>query len=167
MIHLYCGDGKGKTTAAMGLIARALGREKKVVLVQFLKSWETGEVLFFQKEENITIMRGKDCKKFSFQMTQEEKDSLKEQHTVLLKEAMALECDMLVLDEAMATYNGDMLDKQLLQNLVSGWSEEKELVLTGRDPDSFFVEKADYVSEICCKKHPYTKGVKARNGVEF
>ncbi len=167
MIHLYCGDGKGKTTAAMGLIIRALGRGKKVVLAQFLKSWETGEVLLLKDMENITILRGKDCKKFSFQMNDEEKENLKKQHTQLLQEAINLECDLLVLDEAMGTYNCDLLDRKALCSLVENWDKEKELVMTGRDPDAYFVEKADYVSEIQCRKHPYTEGVKAREGIEF
>ncbi len=167
MIHIYCGDGKGKTTASIGLIVRALGRGKKVVLAQFLKSWETGEVLCLQNMENITVLRAKNCNKFSFQMNDEEKQSLKKQHTKLLEEAKSLPCDLLVLDEAMGSYNGDLLDQEALRSLVESWDTDKELVMTGRDPDAFFIEKADYVSEIQCCKHPYTKGCKAREGVEF
>ncbi len=167
MIHLYCGDGKGKTTAAIGLVVRALGRGKKVVLLQFLKSWETGEVLFLQREENLQILRGKDSQKFSFQMTKEEKATLLEAHTQLLREALEMPCDMLVLDEAMAAYNLNLLDKELLQTAVEGWGKDKELVLTGRDPQPFFLERADYVSEMMCRKHPFEAGVPARKGVEF
>ncbi len=167
MIHLYCGDGKGKTTAAMGLIARALGRDRKVVLVQFLKGSKTGEIMFFSKCDNLEILRSKKVMKFSFQMTDEEKDNARNGHNAMLKEALLLEYDMLVLDEAMGAIGSGLLDSQILKDAIINFSEEKELVMTGRDPEKFFVEHADYVSEIKCIKHPYKEGVLAREGVEF
>lgn len=73
LIHLYCGDGKGKTTTGMGLIVRAAGYGCKVLLYQFMKNNQTSERKILEKVENITIIDGLDKEKFSFQMTEEEK----------------------------------------------------------------------------------------------
>ncbi len=167
MIHVYCGDGKGKTTAAMGLIARALGRGRKVVLVQFLKSWETGEILFLEKQDNITILRSKDTMKFTFNMDDNEKLTAKQGHDKMLEQALQIDCDLLVLDEVMSAYNTKLLDESIVKSAVENWDKEKELVLTGRSPEEFFVSHADYVTEMKCVKHPYTQGTLAREGVEF
>lgn len=73
LIHIYCGDGKGKTTAAVGLAVRCAGRGNKVLLVQFLKSRDSGELYSLAKLPDIEVMRGKESKKFTFQMNEEEK----------------------------------------------------------------------------------------------
>lgn len=72
LIHIYCGDGKGKTTAAVGLAVRCAGRGNKVLLVQFLKSRDSGELYSLAKLPDIEVMRGKESKKFTFQMNEEE-----------------------------------------------------------------------------------------------
>ncbi len=165
--HLYCGDGKGKTTASMGLILRALGRNRKVVLVQFLKGLPTGEINILSQQKNIEILRAVEVKKFTFQMTDDEKKSVKESHDLLLKEALAIPCDLLVLDESISTYNLELVDRELLRSALKHREDGKEIVLTGRDPDDYFLQNCDYVSEIKCIKHPYDTGLNAREGVEY
>jgi ATP:corrinoid adenosyltransferase len=80
LLHIYCGDGKGKTTACIGLAVRAAGRGFKVLFVQFLKSRTTGELKSFELFENIEVMRGKETTKFTFQMNAEEKQVVLHEH---------------------------------------------------------------------------------------
>ena len=81
-----------------------------------------------------------------------------------LKEKMN-EFDMIVLDEIFASYNYDLVDKASVRNIVENYGGE--LVMTGRNPDEWFCEKADYISEIKKIKHPYDKGIVAREGIEY
>ena len=83
LIHLYCGDGKGKTTASLGLALRCAGRGGRVLFSQFLKGRPTGELTSLQKIPAITVLRGKAILKFTFQMTDDEKRETKEAQTAL------------------------------------------------------------------------------------
>ena len=170
MIHIYCGDGKGKTTAALGLSLRAAGSGMKVVIIQFLKNHKTSELNLLKTIPNITILRGKEGKTFSFSMTEEEKEKSKQIHSENLQAGITQiksgNCDMLVLDEAIGAYNLDLIDRQLLQSLIEQKPEHLELVLTGRNPEQWMIDCADYVSEIKKVKHPFDKGIKARIGIE-
>lgn len=170
LIHLYFGDGKGKTTAALGLTIRALGAGFRVVLVQFLKNQATAELSVLDDLPDITVLRGKEGSAFSFTMTEEEKEKTKSLHTENLKAAIALaesgKCDMLVLDEAVGAYARDLIDRRLLEDFVRNKPEKLELVLTGRNPAQWMIDCADYVSEIRKVKHPYDRGIPARAGIE-
>ena len=170
MIHIYCGDGKGKTTAALGLTLRAAGSGMKVVFVQFLKNHQTSELMSIEKIPNITVFRGKEGSAFSFSMTIEEKEKSKRIHTENLKLGIECvlsgKCDLLVLDEAIPAFRRDLIDKELLENLIRNKPEQLELVLTGRNPEQWMVELADYVSEVKKVKHPFDMGIKARVGIE-
>ena len=74
---------------------------------------------------------------------------------------------MVIVDEFNAAYKYGLMDKERVQKLIFDGLENAEVILTGRDPDEIFIEKADYVSEIKCVKHPYEKGINARKGIEF
>ena len=117
LIHLYHGDGKGKTTAAMGLAVRALGCGRRVVIVQFLKGGATGELEPLQTL-GATFYRGKAGQKFVFQMNEEEKAATRALQTENLRRALAEPADLLILDEACAAWNLNMVDRELLQNAV-------------------------------------------------
>ena len=103
LVHIYCGDGKGKTTACIGLSVRAAGRGFKVLFVQFLKGRTTGELKSFKLFENIEVMRGKETTKFTFQMNEEEKEAVFQEHEKLfscvLDKLNNEKIDLLVLDE--------------------------------------------------------------------
>ena len=145
LLHLYYGDGKGKTTAAMGLALRALGSGKRVVIVQFLKGGQ----------------------KFVFQMNEAEKAATRALQNKNLAAALAQPCDMLVLDEAGSAWELDMVDKTLLQQAVLHRPAGQECVLTAHAAPAWMLEAADYLTEMCCRRHPYQKGIAARKGVEY
>lgn len=171
MLHIYCGDGKGKTTAALGLAVRAAGSGMKVFFFQFLKGAPTSELNSLSKIENITVRRCDKDYGFTFTMNDDDKAAITACHDEMLKQALSLAenggADMIVLDEFNAAYECGLLDRRLAENLVLNHWERVELVLTGRNPNEKFVEAADYVSEILAVKHPYEKGADARAGIEY
>ena len=166
MVHLYWGEGKGKTTAAMGLALRALGNGCRVVVVQFLKGADTGEIPLL-RQLGAEIYRGKAGQKFVFQMNDAEKAATRALQNENLRAALARPADLLVLDEACAAWELNMVDRQLLEQAVRERPAGQEIVLTGRKPAPWMEELADYSTEMHCWRHPYEKGVKARTGVEF
>lgn len=167
MIHIYCGDGKGKTTAAIGLAVRMAGYNKKVLFMQFLKGSYTGELEILQKCENITVMRCDRNYGFFRSMTDSDKENIIKCHNENLEYVLKNtdSFDMIVLDEIFAAYNYDLADREKVKGIVEKY--KGELVMTGRDPQEWFVERADYVSEIKKIKHPYDRGITAREGIEF
>lgn len=167
MIHLYTGDGKGKTSAALGLALRAAGRGMKVVIVQFLKGGETGELFSLAKIPNVTILRNRGDYGFFRSVSDEIRTKILDENNENLAASLAAPRDLLVLDEVCAAYNLDAVDRKAVDALLESWPEEKELVLTGRQPPELFFEKADYVSEIKKIKHPFDRGVPARKGIEY
>ncbi|MCI8697525.1 MAG: cob(I)yrinic acid a,c-diamide adenosyltransferase [Oscillospiraceae bacterium] len=166
MVHLYWGAGKGKTTAAMGLALRALGAGRRVAVVQFLKGRDSGEIPLLEGL-GAQVFRGKAGTKFSFQMTGPEKAETRALQTDHLRRALALDADLLVLDEACAAWQKDLVDRALLKGAVLDRPEGREVVLTGREPPEWMREAADYVTEMRCHRHPYERGIPARRGVEF
>lgn len=170
LVHIYCGDGKGKTTAALGLAVRASGRGLRVLLVQFLKSADTGELNVLQNLPGFKIIRGKDGQKFSFAMSAEERAETRLIHNANLQAALdevkTGNCDLLILDEAIGALNRDMLDREKLIRFIKDKPAGLELVLTGRNPDPELLELADYVSEMKKVKHPFDQGIGARDGIE-
>lgn len=159
MIHVYHGDGKGKTTAAMGLALRMLAAGRRVVVVQFLKDGESGEVRLLAEHFGVPVFAGKASDKFTWSMTSEELAATRELHDGNLASALAelegAQEGLLVLDEALVDRALDMSARGV------------EVALTGRAPSRKIVEKADYITEMRCEKHPYAQGIGAREGVEY
>ena len=140
LVHLYCGDGKGKTTAAMGLAMRAAGRGLRVLIVQFLKSTPTGELEILKLLPQVKVLRSSEQLGFTFRMNEEQKRRaavIQQQLFAGAKEQMQ-DTDLLILDEVMAAIN----------------------------PPPELIELADYISEIKKVKHPFDKGIAARDGIE-
>lgn len=170
LIHIYCGDGKGKTTAAVGLAVRCAGRGNKVLLVQFLKSRDSGELYSLAKLPDIEVMRGKESKKFTFQMNEEEKHALLIEHNKMFEQVLAKikngGYSLLILDEVIGALNAKVFEMPKLIEFLRHKPENLEVVLTGRNPAPELVEIADYVSEMRKVKHPIDKGIMAREGIE-
>ena len=170
LIHIYCGDGKGKTTSAVGLAVRCAGRGNKVLLVQFLKSRDSGELYSLAKLPDIEVMRGKESKKFTFQMNEEEKHALLIEHNKMFEQVLAKikngGYSLLILDEVIGALNAKVFEMPKLIEFLRHKPENLEVVLTGRNPAPELVEIADYVSEMRKVKHPMDKGIMAREGIE-
>lgn len=169
MIHLYCGDGKGKTTAAMGLALRMAGRGKGVVIAQFLKGSDTGERYALARLPQVTLLPVPDHVKFSFALTPEEHLAEAERADVLLTQAgllaQAEHCGLLVLDEVCSAISTGLLSLEAVLNVMD--SLNTELVLTGRDAHPDLEARADYITRCSKVRHPYDQGIQARPGIEF
>ena len=166
LVHLYYGEGKGKTTAAMGLALRALGQGLRVIVVQFLKCGTSGE-LEPLRQLGAAVYSGKAGTKFSFRMTGEEKTETAAMHDRMLRQALAEDCDLLILDELCAARQTGLVDEMLAKQAVLDCPEGRETVITGRRPEDWMLEAADYVTEMRCHRHPYEQGIAARRGIEF
>ena len=166
LLHLYWGDGKGKTTAAMGLALRALGSGKRVVIVQFLKGGRSGEIPLLE-QLGAKIYRGKAGQKFVFQMNDAEKAATRELQNANLRAAQQEPADLLILDEAGSAWELDMVDKELLKAVVLERPAEQECVLTAHGAPDWMLEATDYSTEMKCHRHPYQKGIAAREGIEY
>ncbi|WP_298732951.1 cob(I)yrinic acid a,c-diamide adenosyltransferase [uncultured Subdoligranulum sp.] len=165
MVHLYWGNGKGKTTAAMGLALRALGHQRRVAIIQFLKDGSSGEIEPLRRMGAMVYT----CPnaKFTWLMNEEERTQAKENANAALRAALEQSWDLLVLDEACAAEENDLVDRELLQQAVACSNAGSEVVLTGRTPADWMQAAADYSTEMRACQHPFTKGVAARVGIEF
>ena len=169
LVHIYCGDGKGKTTAALGLALRAAGRGMKVVIARFLKTEDSGEVKMLYQLPGIVLLP---CKKnfgFTFSMGEEEKKEASRYCQKVFTHAVNLgqEADLLIFDEVLAACNAGLLTKKCLEAFLDSRPQGLEVVLTGRNPWESLLSAADYVTEMQAVKHPYQKGIYARRGIEY
>lgn len=165
MLHLYWGNGKGKTTAAMGLALRALGHGRRVVIVQFLKDGTSGEIAPL-RAAGAAVYACPNAK-FTWLMDEADKAAAREASARALGQALAEPFDLLVLDEACAALKSSILDEALLRRVVAFAKNGREVVLTGRDPAPWLQDAADYSTEMRAHRHPYADGVAAREGVEY
>lgn len=170
LVHLYVGDGKGKTTAAIGLAVRALGAGKKVLMLQFLKGQQSSELEPLRRL-GIVIKRTEEIKKFVFQMNEQElaeatqscKDCIDALRTALGEEGY----EVIVLDEVVDAVNCKLVDAAELLDLIADRPAGVEIVMTGRNPGDQIVEAADYLTVMTALKHPYQQGVQSRKGIEY
>lgn len=168
MIHLYYGDGKGKSTAAAGLALRALGAGWRVSVLAFLKDGASGELagLRAQGARVWAGLAGLPAQ-FSWQMSEAQRAACFEAQTSLLRAVLQVPCEMLVLDEACAAFALGLVDRDLLRAAVLAPPAGCEVVLTGRAPAAWMLAAADYVTELRAVRHPFEKGAAARRGIEF
>lgn len=170
LIHLYCGDGKGKTTASLGLALRCAGRGGRVLFSQFLKGRPTGELTSLEQIPAITVLRGKPILKFTFQMMEAEKEETKAAQTALFDEVRTFchdnKPDLAVCDELIGACALGLVPEAEVRRFLHEKPANTEVVLTGRNPSQALVDLADYVSEIKKIKHPFDKGIPARLGIE-
>lgn len=169
LIHIYCGDGKGKTTAAMGLALRAAGSGKRVLVLQFFKDGKSSEFNALAHVPGIEVVPQTRAFGFSWTLSETEREEAKAYYAGLLEEAFQ-RCGafgLLVLDEAMSACTTGMIGEPRLLELLAGKPEGLEVVLTGRGPSDALVDAADYVTDMRKVKHPYEQGIAARKGIEF
>ncbi len=171
LIHIYCGDGKGKTTAAIGLALRCAGRGCPVVVTQFLKDGTSGECSILAKLDNVTLFAANPCGKFSWQLTDDEKFRTANAFRCMFEAASGFAVKkgarLLLLDEACGACAAGLLDEHILLDFLDNKPKGLEVVLTGRNPSGKLLERADYITEMLKIRHPYDKGFAARAGIEL
>lgn len=169
LLHIYTGNGKGKTSCAIGLLNRAAGQGKKCHLIQFMKGkWPYGEIKSLKKIGKITI---KQFGQLGFFKKGEQKKADKKEAQKALKEAQKVvsyeTSDLVVLDEILvAEYMGLINIKDIIK-IIKRRNPKTELVLTGRKANKKLFKMADYITEFKNLKHPFDKGILARKGIEF
>ena len=167
MIHYYYGYGKGKTSAALGLGIRACGAGKKVTLLQFLKDNHSAERHILQSLPEFQVLPNPEHLKFTNQMNQSEKEEAALFWQNAFYFAQKAPYDVLILDEVTDALKIGFLPRTDLLLLLHHFPQNRELILTGHEPDPEIEALCDYVTEMKKKKHPFDHGAKARAGIEF
>lgn len=171
LIHVYTGEGKGKTTAAIGQMIRSLGSGLKIIFVQFLKADDTGETgILSNLTPPVEVKRFNTQKKFIWNMKPEEIEVLKNDsqkgYEYISNIITENSCDLLVLDEFNWVLNKNFIDLNEFLYLLKNKPASMEIIITGRNAPSSLIEMADYVTEMKKIKHPMDKGIQARPGIE-
>lgn len=170
LIHIYHGNGKGKTTSGIGLCIRAAGANLKVLIYQFLKDNDSSERKILSNIPGITLEEGKEKIKFIFKMSQEEKNKAAifygEEFERISKKAEEEAFDVLFFDEILHLINYGLLEEERVITFLENKPEKLEVIMTGYEPSKRLLELGDYVSCIQKEKHPFDKGISARKGIE-
>jgi cob(I)alamin adenosyltransferase len=168
---IYTGEGKGKTTAALGLVLRAVGYKKKCLIIQFGKIWFTGELSGIKKLSPYVkiIQGGKGFVKILGDKlpVEDHKKAAKDTFDLLFKEVTSDKWDIVVADEIVGTIAGKLLTLQQVLELIDKKPSRLDLILTGRYASKKLINVADLVSEMKEIKHPYQKGIQAKKGIDF
>lgn len=167
-VQIYTGNGKGKTTASLGLAVRALGNGWKVLLCQFMKGQNYGELKSLSTFSNMTIRRfgtGNFIRKIE-NVQEIDKKLAREGYSFLKEVIQSGEYSLVIADEIFVARRFGLVSSEEILSLIQLKSENTELVLTGRHAPDEIIEKADLVTEMCEVKHYFKQGVKAREGIE-
>ncbi|MCD4774146.1 MAG: cob(I)yrinic acid a,c-diamide adenosyltransferase [Bacteroidales bacterium] len=166
-IQIYTGNGKGKTTAAIGLAIRAAGHNKNCFIGQFMKGREYGELKTLQKIPQIEIEQFGITKCITKEEVSEEyKEKSKKALLKCESKMLSGKYEIIVLDEINVSVWFGLINEKDVLDLIAKKPENVELILTGRYAPESIIEKADLVTEMKIIKHYYDKGVNARNGIE-
>lgn len=170
-LHLYFGEGKGKTTAAMGLALRAAGQGRSVLVSQFLKTNTTGELNALAKLDNVRVVLGEPVAGLTMGMSdaerEEERQRQRRNFARVCEAVEAFAPDLIVLDEFLVAERFGYLDSAQAVACIERWLAHAEVVLTGRWASEGLLARADYATEMVKHRHPYDAGVMARRGIEF
>ncbi len=173
LVIVHTGEGKGKTTAALGMAIRAWGEGLRILILQFIKgSWKYGELKALKQLSEIDgRLQVRQCGLGFSQREGKDSPEHREAALVAWQEAMAAvtsgDWDMIVLDEINYAVKFGLLEEENIQALLSARPKELHLVLTGRDALPSLIENADLVTEMKLVRHPFQKGIKAQPGIEF
>ena len=171
LIQVYTGDGKGKTTAALGQGLRSSGRGLKVCMVQFLKSGDTGELHSVEKLHPLfEIFRFEKKRGFFWTLTDQEKRELKEdieEGFEFIKDVVTNEkCDVMIIDELLGVLGNKLLEVNDVLELLKKKPDTMEIIITGRNVPKEIIDAADLVTEMKEIKHYFRNGIPAREGIE-
>lgn len=167
MFHIYTGESKGKTTAAVGLAVRAMGADLKVLFVSYFKPDGSSEHAKLE-ELGAKVMRFKARGNFFKRYDKAELDEAKKEFANFFVdvEAETPEYDLIIHDEIVYAQHMGLVDTQKLLDYIALYTEAHEIVMTGRDYPEELVAAADYVTEMKKIKHPFDKGATPRKGIE-
>jgi cob(I)alamin adenosyltransferase len=171
LIHVYTGEGKGKTTAAFGLAKRAAGHGRKVLILQFLKSRtrNSGEIRSAKKTGiKVVTFSGQTTPLFDpLVKISSLKGSIKKAVSTAVKEIKSRAYDLVILDEFNTVLACRYAALKDAEKIIKAKPENLELIFTGRGAPKGLINMADYVTEMRMIKHPFNNGVRARKGIEF
>ncbi|MEW6034109.1 MAG: cob(I)yrinic acid a,c-diamide adenosyltransferase [Chloroflexota bacterium] len=169
LVEVFTGDGKGKTSAALGITLRALGHGLKVAIIYFMKGeFPYGEQRILSQLPNVTLSR------FGFtefcdpkNVKEEEREQARQALQAARQAMLGGEYDVVVLDEVNVATAWKLIDVEGVIALIHNRPEKVELILTGRGADPRVIELADLVTEMVKVKHPYDKGILSRMGIDY
>lgn len=171
LVILYTGEGKGKTTAALGLALRAVGYKKKVLIVQFGKMWFTGELEGVKKLSPFVklIQGGKGFVKILNDKLpiEEHRLAAEKSYELLMKEVKSGKWDVVIADEIVGAVYAKLLTIQQVLELIKSKPKKLDLVLTGHHAHPKLIKAADLATEMVSLKHPFEKGFLAKPGIDY
>lgn len=171
LVLVFTGDGKGKTTAALGTALRAWGQGMKVIVIQFIKGkWQTGEENAIDR-----LGRGFELRRFGEGFINFNDPLAMEKHKKRAREGLEMaqlviasrQYQMVVLDEAIYALNYGLIEKDEVINIIQQRPKDVHLILTGRNAPEEIINSADLVTRMDVVKHPYDKGITAQRGIEY
>lgn len=167
LIEIYCGEGKGKTTAALGLSLRAHGRGAKVLWTSFLKNYDSGE---FVSDMPFDLFKGQVVESFVYLLSDEDRCAIRNEHgerlRKLFEKAHKEQYDILILDELLGALETKSIQLDQVLEELKNKPQNLEVIITGRYVPEALAELADYISCITNQKHPFAKGIGPRIGIE-
>jgi len=168
LIQVYFGNGKGKTTAAIGQAVRAAGRGKEILIVQFMKKWDYGELHSIRLIPQITI-KTFGTKDFVYKGKAKDIDyeEAEKAFSEGVQGAENDEFDIVIFDELNVALYFELLDLEKVISFLNNKPENVEIIITGRNAPQEIIDIADLVTEMREIKHPYQKGIQARIGIEY
>lgn len=169
-VHIYTGDGKGKTTAALGLALRAVGWRYKVIMIQFMKKQETGEMIALEKLRPSLEIHQFGREEFVAADSVSERDKKLSQQGLEFAQQIMTEQkpDILILDEICVALHFKLLDLVAVNKFIVQWRDKgTEIIMTGQKAHPDLIERADLVTEMKKVKHYFDKDTDAREGIEY
>lgn len=170
-LHAYIGEGKGKTTCAVGLCVRHAGSGGSVLFAQFLKDGVSGEIAPLAAIPGVTVLLVCPTEKFVFAMNAQERAAEAATQAACMERidgaVRAQRPTLIVCDELLAAIEVGFIDARRAETLIRGWLQSAEVVITGRTAPENLLALAAYVTEMRKIRHPYDEGIPARRGVEF
>ena len=169
LVQVYTGDGKGKTTAAVGLAVRATGAGKRVAFVQFVKGGARSSELDVLEGIGVLVERPavRSTGLLGQGLTTDDSRAAAEAWAIAEKILHGSEYDIVIMDEVNVAIRYDLVDEAVVLAALEARPPRMEAVLTGRGASAALIERADLVTEMVPRKHPFDRGTPARHGIEF